>query len=106
MSENVERTSLDLRYQAYRLRNDEAEARLLASIAQRDIRCRPTACACNTTVLRAKGNLAINRRTAAVMPGRKSNGSARWERKWSPISTMPSLPPAFSVIGSPGNCSH
>ena len=30
MSENVERTSLDLRYQAYRLRNDAVEARLLA----------------------------------------------------------------------------
>jgi hypothetical protein len=37
MSETVERTSLDLRYQAYRLRNDAAEARLLASIAERDI---------------------------------------------------------------------
>jgi len=37
MSESVERTSLDLRYQAYRLRNDAAEARLLASIAERDI---------------------------------------------------------------------
>ena len=37
MTESVERTSLDLRYQAYRLRNDAAEARLLASIAQRDI---------------------------------------------------------------------
>ena len=37
MSENVERTSLDLRYQTYRLRNDTAEARLLASIAERDI---------------------------------------------------------------------
>jgi hypothetical protein len=37
MSENVERTSLDLRYQAYRLRNDAVEARLLASIAERDI---------------------------------------------------------------------
>ena len=37
MSESVERTSLDLRYQTYRLRNDKAEARLLASIAERDI---------------------------------------------------------------------
>ncbi len=37
MSETVERTSLDLRYQSYRLRNDAAEARLLASIAERDI---------------------------------------------------------------------
>lgn len=37
MSESVERTSLDLRYQTYRLRDDKAEARLLASIAERDI---------------------------------------------------------------------
>ena len=37
MSETVERTSLDLRYQTYRLRNDTAEARLLTSIAERDI---------------------------------------------------------------------
>jgi len=37
MHESVERTSLDLRYQTYRLRNDAAEARLLASIAERDI---------------------------------------------------------------------
>ncbi len=37
MSQSVERTSLDLRYQTYRLRNDAAEARLLASIAERDI---------------------------------------------------------------------
>ena len=37
MSETVERTSLDLRYQTYRLRNDAAEARLLASIAERGI---------------------------------------------------------------------
>jgi ParB/RepB/Spo0J family partition protein len=37
MSETVERTSLDLRYQGYRLRNDAAEARLLASIAERGI---------------------------------------------------------------------
>ena len=37
MSESVERTSLDLRYQTYRLRNDAAESRLLASIAERDI---------------------------------------------------------------------
>jgi hypothetical protein len=35
MSETVERTSLDLRYQSYRLRNAAAEARLLASIAER-----------------------------------------------------------------------
>ncbi len=37
MSKTVERTSLDLRYQTYRLRNDTAEAHLLASIAERDI---------------------------------------------------------------------
>ncbi len=37
MSEMVERSSLDLRYEGYRLRNDAAEARLLASIAQRGI---------------------------------------------------------------------
>jgi ParB/RepB/Spo0J family partition protein len=37
MSETVERASLDLRYQGYRLRNDTAEARLLASIAERGI---------------------------------------------------------------------
>ena len=37
MSETVERTSLDLLYQTYRLRNDTAEARLLVSIAERDI---------------------------------------------------------------------
>ena len=37
MSETVERTNLDLRYQTYRMRNDAAEARLLASIAERDI---------------------------------------------------------------------
>ncbi len=37
MSQTVERTSLDLRYQHYRLRNDAAEARLLASIAERGI---------------------------------------------------------------------
>jgi ParB/RepB/Spo0J family partition protein len=37
MSETVERTSLDLRYQSYRLRNRAAEARLLASIAERGI---------------------------------------------------------------------
>jgi hypothetical protein len=37
MSETVERTSLDLRYEAYRLRNDAAEARLLASMVQRGI---------------------------------------------------------------------
>ncbi len=37
MSESVERTSLDLRYQTYRLRDDACEARLLASIAERGI---------------------------------------------------------------------
>lgn len=37
MSESVERSSLDLRYEGYRLRNDAAEARLLAAIAERGI---------------------------------------------------------------------
>ena len=37
MSETVERTSLDLRYESYRLRNVAAEARLLASVAERGI---------------------------------------------------------------------
>jgi hypothetical protein len=37
MSETVERSSLDLRYEDYRLRNPAAEARLLASIAERGI---------------------------------------------------------------------
>jgi len=37
MSETVERSSLDLRYEGYRLRNDAAEARLLAAIAERGI---------------------------------------------------------------------
>ena len=37
MSETVERSSLDLRYESYRLRNDAAEARWLASIAERGI---------------------------------------------------------------------
>ena len=37
MSETVERSSLDLRYEGCRLRNEAAEARLLASIAERDI---------------------------------------------------------------------
>lgn len=37
MSQTVERSSLDLRYESYRLRNDAAEARLLASIAERGI---------------------------------------------------------------------
>jgi hypothetical protein len=37
MSQTVERRSLDLRYQSYRLRNDAAEARLLASIVERGI---------------------------------------------------------------------
>ena len=34
MSQSVERTSFDLRFQSYRLRNDATEARLLASIAE------------------------------------------------------------------------
>ena len=33
----MERSSLDLRYEGYRLRNDAAEARLLASISERGI---------------------------------------------------------------------
>ena len=37
MSHCVERTSLDLRFETYRLRNGATEARLLASIAQRGI---------------------------------------------------------------------
>ena len=37
MSETVERSSLDLRYEGYRLRSGAAEARLLASIAERGI---------------------------------------------------------------------
>jgi len=37
MSESVERSSLDLRYEGCRLRNAAAEARLLASIAERGI---------------------------------------------------------------------
>ena len=37
MSETVERSSMDLRYEGYRLRNEAAEARLLASIAERGI---------------------------------------------------------------------
>jgi hypothetical protein len=37
MSETVERTSLDLRYRTYRLRNHAAEAGLPASIAERGI---------------------------------------------------------------------
>jgi len=37
MSPTIERNSLDLRFQSYRLRNDAAEARLLASIAERGI---------------------------------------------------------------------
>ena len=37
MSENVERSSLDLRYEGHRLRDDAREARLLASIAERGI---------------------------------------------------------------------
>jgi len=37
MSETVERSSLDLRFESYRLRNNAAEARLLASIAERGI---------------------------------------------------------------------
>jgi ParB/RepB/Spo0J family partition protein len=37
MAETVERSSLDLRYEGYRVRHGAAEARLLASIAQRGI---------------------------------------------------------------------
>lgn len=37
MSENVELSSLDLRYEGYRLRDDAREARLMASIAARGI---------------------------------------------------------------------
>ena len=37
MNESVERTSFDLRYQTYRLRNDTTETRLLASIAEHGI---------------------------------------------------------------------
>jgi len=37
MPENVELSSLDLRYEGYRLRDDAREARLLASIAERGI---------------------------------------------------------------------
>ena len=37
MSETVERSSLDLRYEGCRLRNEAAEARLLASISERGI---------------------------------------------------------------------
>jgi hypothetical protein len=37
MSKNVERASLDLRYEGHRLRDDAREARLLASIAERGI---------------------------------------------------------------------
>ena len=37
MHENIERNTLDLRYQSYRLRDDDREARLLASIAARGI---------------------------------------------------------------------
>jgi len=37
MSQTVERNSLDLRYEGYRLRNDAAEARLLKSIIERGI---------------------------------------------------------------------
>jgi hypothetical protein len=37
MSASVERSSLDLRYEGYRLRDDAAEARLLASITERGI---------------------------------------------------------------------
>ena len=37
MSKTVERSSLDLRYEGYRLRDDAAEARLLASITERGI---------------------------------------------------------------------
>jgi ParB/RepB/Spo0J family partition protein len=37
MSETIERSSLDLRYEGHRMRNSAAEARLLASIAERGI---------------------------------------------------------------------
>lgn len=37
MSQTIERSSLDLRYEGYRLRSGAAEARLLASIAERGI---------------------------------------------------------------------
>ena len=37
MSESVELSTLDLRYEGYRLRDDAREVRLLASIAQRGI---------------------------------------------------------------------
>jgi ParB/RepB/Spo0J family partition protein len=37
MSETVERSSLDLRFEGYRLRDESAEARLLASISERGI---------------------------------------------------------------------
>ena len=37
MSEIVELSSLDLRYEGHRLRDDAREARLLASIAERGI---------------------------------------------------------------------
>ena len=37
MPENIERNTLDLRYQDYRLRDDAGEARLLSSLAQRGI---------------------------------------------------------------------
>ena len=37
MSTNVELSSLDLRYEGYRLRDDAREARWMASIAQRGI---------------------------------------------------------------------
>ena len=37
MPETIERNTLDLRYQGYRLRDDAREARLLADIAARGI---------------------------------------------------------------------
>ena len=37
MSENVELSTLDLRYEGHRLRDDAREARLLASVAERGI---------------------------------------------------------------------
>jgi hypothetical protein len=37
MSESVELSSLNLRYEGYRLRDDAREARVLASIAERGI---------------------------------------------------------------------
>jgi len=60
MSELVELSSLDLRYEGYRLRDDAREARVLSSIAERGIEeplagvTRPPA-ACCWTVSNAAG---------------------------------------------------